>query len=129
MRLGILVALSAFAGCAHPETRIPLRAPDPNGCYVIVYERPLFAGAGDVLNGPARLSTLERLPNTNQANWQRRIRSLRVGARATVRAFAETSFKGHSQRFDPGTPHPQLQQTLSAHIESLEVACVAGTEP
>jgi hypothetical protein len=119
-----ILTLFGLAGCTHAVTRAALRAPNPNGCYAIVYEQPLFGGAGDVLNGPARLSGLERVPNTNEANWHRRIRSLRVGPGATVRAYAETSFKGPSQLFGAGTLHPQLQQALSARIESLEVTCV-----
>jgi hypothetical protein len=121
-----LLTLCAFAGCAVPVTRTAVRAPNPNGCYAIVYERPLFEGAADVVNGPALLATLTRLRTTNEATWQRRIRSLRVGAAATVRAYADTGFKGHSERFAPATEHPQLDQALSARIQSLEVACVDG---
>lgn len=120
-----LLTVLALAGCTrHLAIPTPLRAPNPNGCYATVYERPSFDGAGDVLNGPAKLSTLERLPSTNEPNWNRRIRSLRVGPRAAVTAYVETSFKGHSQRFGPATEHPQLEPALSSRIQSLEVACV-----
>jgi hypothetical protein len=121
-----ILTLVAFAGCAHPVTNSRLRAPNPNGCYTVVYEKPSFEGAGDVLNGPARLPILEQVPQANVRNWQRRIRSLRVGPTATVTAYVGTSFKGHSQQFGPQTEHPRLDQTLSARIQSLEVACVEG---
>ena len=66
--------LSACGG--QPTIRIPLRAPDPSGCYAIVYEQPNFQGAADVLNGPARLLQLTALAQTNYGNWANRIRSL-----------------------------------------------------
>jgi hypothetical protein len=58
--------LIGLIGCAHPSITADLRAPNPNGCYAIVYERPDYKGAGHVLNGPLRLPTLERLSPTNQ---------------------------------------------------------------
>jgi hypothetical protein len=122
-----ILSLLALAGCAHPASGTRLRAPNPNGCYAIVYEKPSFEGAGDVLNGPERLPILERLSQTNETNWRERIRSLRVGPAATVTAYVETGFKGYSRQLGPGTEHPQLEQALSARIQSLEVACVERT--
>jgi hypothetical protein len=121
-----IVALLPVAACAHSVTRPGLRAPNPNGCYAIVYEHPSFGGAGDVLNGPARLPRLEQVPETNQRNWRRRIRSLRVGRAAAVTAYVETAFKGQAQQFGPGTEHPRLDPAISARIQSLELACVDG---
>ena len=118
-----VLTLVATVSCADPVTRPELRAPNPNGCYAIVYERPHFSGTRDLLNGPARLSRLEQLPNTNDTNWQNQIRSLRVGPGATVMAYAEPAFSGHSQQFGPGTEHPRLERALSARIQSLEMAC------
>lgn len=122
-RLAIVI-LFALTGCAHPVTRRALRAPNPNGCYAIVYEQASFGGAGDVLNGPARHSTLERLPGTNQTNWHRRVRSLRVGPGAMVTAYVRTAFQGQRQQFAPATEHLRLEPAFSGRIESLEVACV-----
>ena len=122
-----IVTLFALAGCAHPVIRPALRAPNPNGCYAIIYENPGFEGAGDVLNGPTRLPLLEQVPQTNEVNWQRRIRSLRVGSTATVTVYAQTAFKGYSRRFEPGTERPQLEPALSAQIQSLDVVCLERT--
>jgi hypothetical protein len=118
-----IVTLVALAGCAHPAARHELRAPNPNGCYAIVYEEASFGGKRDVINGPVRLSTLDRLPQTNETNWHRRIRSLGVGPLATVTAYAQTAFQGQRQQFGP-KGYPQLEQAWSGRIESLEVACV-----
>ena len=54
----------------------------------------------------------------------RRIRSLRIGPSATVTAYAETAFKGHSQQFGPADRASATRDALSARIQSLEVACV-----
>ena len=120
-RLAIVFIVSA--GCGHPPLRPGPRAPDPTGCYVIVYEHANFQGAGDMLNGPAHWPSLERLLSTNEANWRKRIRSLRVGRIATVIAYPAQSFRGVSQRFGPETSHPQLDEALSGRIESLDVTC------
>ena len=119
-----IVALLPLAGCAHPVTHQALRAPNPNGCYAIVYEQPSFGGTGDVLNGPAHLTSLAQVPGTNAGNWHKRIRSLRVGASATVTVYVEPAFKGRSQQFGPAKEHPRLDQRLSARIQSLDVACI-----
>jgi hypothetical protein len=119
-RLAIVFIVSA--GCGHPLLQ-PLRPPDPAGCYAIVYERPDFQGAGDVLNGPARWPSLDRLTSTNQSNWRHRIRSLRLGLVATATAYTQTAFTGESQRFGPESAHPKLAPSLTGRIESLEVTC------
>jgi|SRR5436190_769863 len=119
-----IVAILQVAACAHPVTHPRLRAPNPNGCYAIVFEEPSFGGAGDVLNGPARLNGLDQVPETNQGNWRRRIRSLRVGRAAAVTAYVDTAFKRKSQHFAPGTEHPQLDPAILARFQSLELTCV-----
>jgi Peptidase inhibitor family I36 len=121
-RLAFLFLTAAIA-CGRPAIQVGLRAPDPTGCYVIVYERANFSGAGDVLNGPARWPTLERIASTNEKNWRNRIRSLRVGSVATVSVYVDQDFKGASRRFLPKTEHPQLEQAFRGRIESLELAC------
>jgi hypothetical protein len=119
-RLAIVLIVSA--GCGHPPLQ-PLRPPDPAGCYAIVYERPDFQGAGDVLNGPARWPSLDQMTSTNQPDWRHRIRSLRVGLAATVTGYTRPAFTGESQRFDPESSHPQLAPNVSGRIESLELTC------
>jgi hypothetical protein len=119
-----IMALVLLSACAHPATPQRLRAPNPNGCYAIVYEQPSFEGNGDVLNGPARLADLEQIPGTNQTDWHRRIRSLRVGPAASVTAYLEAGFRGGSRQFSPDTEHSQLDQPFSARIQSLDIGCL-----
>jgi hypothetical protein len=129
-----LIALIA-TGCAHAShtsRHMSLPAPNPSGCYVIVYDRADFKGVGDVFNGPGRWPRLERLMQTNAESWRNRIRSLDVGSAATVTAYIDEAFKGHSQRFSPSTHQPRLEARLSGRIESLEITCpapVGGTGP
>ena len=122
-----MLVLSALAvtGCAdNPKPAVTaLRAPNPNGCYVMVYDQPEFRGAGDVFNGPARWASLEGLLQTNERNWRERIRSLRVGQTATLTVYAAPGFNGDSRQFPSGSEHPRLDPALSARIESLEFIC------
>jgi hypothetical protein len=122
-----IVMLVALPGCAHTVAQTGLRAPNPNGCYAIVYEGPSYRGADDVFNGPARLPTLDQITLISGANWHRRIRSLRVGPAATVTAYIETAFMGRSRQFGPATEHARLDDAFSARIQSLEVTCVDRT--
>jgi hypothetical protein len=119
-RLAIVLFVSA--GCGHAPLQT-LRPPDPAGCYAIVYERPDFQGAGDVLNGPARWPSLDRLTSTNQPDWRHRIRSLRVGLVGTLTAYTKVAFTGESQRFGPESVHAKLAQNVTGRIESLELTC------
>jgi hypothetical protein len=122
VRLLILMA-AVVTSCARPPMRVGLPAPNPNGCYVMMYERPEFQGVGDVLNGPGRWATLVGLSRTNEENWRNRIRSLRTGDAADVTVYTTRDFTGESGRFQPGTDHARLNTTLSGRIESLQLAC------
>ena len=109
--------------CADRPIRVELRAPNPNGCYVIVYERPDYQGAGEVLDGPVRLRSLERVPLTKDEDWRNRIRSLRVGRAAIVSVYVNVDFTGDSRLLPPGTEQPRIENALAAGIESLQVSC------
>jgi hypothetical protein len=121
-----LMALLGITGCAHEPRRVGLGvpAPNPNGCYVFVYDRRDWQGAGVVLNGPARWPNLEGL-RANQENWRNRIRSVDVGPAATVTVYTDAAFTGVSRRFAPSSKQARLDSDLSARIESLDLACPA----
>jgi hypothetical protein len=125
-RLAILPLLASTA-CATSYLPPALRAPSPSGCYVIVYERPNFEGAGDVLKGPARFPSLEHLSQTNNENWRNRIRSLRLGAAATLTAYTDRGFEGEARRFPSRTEQPRLEPAFAGRIQSLEVTCDGKT--
>jgi hypothetical protein len=117
--LVILVGLSA---CQHGAVYVPLRAPNPNGCYVTLFAKPRFAGEADLVNGPLRWATLDRLSQTNSESWNNRIRSLRVGRAATLKAYTKPQFAGDARQFGAGTAHASLDR-FSGHIQSLELTC------
>jgi hypothetical protein len=99
-----------------------MTAPNPNGCYVKVFDQPQLRGAADFLNGPMRYSTLARL--ANGANWANRIRSLEVGPGATATAWAEVNYAGTSMELRVDTRYTTLPTGLVGSIESIDVRCV-----
>jgi hypothetical protein len=123
-----VIAAIAIAGCAHKPHRVGLGlpSPNPNGCYVLVYDQPDWRGAGVVLNGPARWPSLERLLAAEE-NWRNRIRSIAVGPVATATAHTDAAFRGASRRLAPNSQHPRLENELNARIESLELSCSQPT--
>jgi peptidase inhibitor family I36 len=123
MRRSILLAFTILANCRHSSVHIPLPAPNPNGCYVMVFDRPDFLGTGDVWNGPGRWSSLEGLRHTRRDGWRNQIRSLRVGTAAVVTIFTDADFSGESRQLPPDSDHSQLDAVFSASIESLRLEC------
>jgi hypothetical protein len=121
--------LLLVTACAPSLGPAPLRAPNPNGCYAIIYERPDFSGAADMLNGPVRLATLERMPQTNYPDWESRIRSLRVGRAATLTVYTESGFRGSNRQFTSDSELPRLDESVSGQIKSLQLVCVARPGP
>src|SRR5262245_33442846 len=119
----IVTALMCVFGCAHqpPALHVAMTAPNPNGCYVQVFEMNRFAGAADYLNGPMRYATLTRLPNG--ARWSKRIRSVRMGPIATAIAWTDTDFKGRSMQMASDRTYPVLDSGFDGEIESLAIAC------
>ena len=120
--------LLVLAGCASKPSRegLGLPAPNPNGCYVFVYDRPEWQGVGAVLNGPDKWSNLERLL-LNDEDWRNRIRSIDVGPAATVTVYTDAAFTGMSRRFGPRSKAARLDGEINARIESLEIGCQANT--
>jgi hypothetical protein len=115
--------LFLMANCGRPPLPVGLPAPNPNGCYVTVFDRVGFRGIGDVWNGPGRWASLEDFRQTRRDGWRNRIRSLRVGHTATVTVFTDVDFRGESRQFPAGSEHAQLDATISARVESLEISC------
>ena len=102
-----------------------MRAPNPSGCYVMIFEEAGFGEANDVLNGPGRWASLDGLSETNYPKWANRIRSLRVGGAANVTAFTDARFRGRSESYEPESELPALNPALSGNIESLSIQCLS----
>lgn len=129
MRIVLITLTAALGACAARDPRIGMHAPNPNGCYVMVFRGPAFTDASDLLNGPGRWPRLDHLADAHHRQWANEIRSLRVGDAATVVTFAEENYLGLSTEFPPGSESAVLPPQLTANIESLQMVCsqlVAG---
>src|SRR5687768_16908455 len=120
------ILLASALACGSAPPRLPMRAPNPNGCSVTIFAQPGIAPAPDVWNGPGKWPSLETLRETNHSSWTNRIRSLRVGPAATVTAFTQPKFAGQSEQYPAGAAHPMLTPPFSTTIQSLEIACNAS---
>jgi hypothetical protein len=116
----VAAILCASVACASSRDTIGSRAPNPNGCYVQVWDAPNNAGLGDYINGPAKLVQLQDLPG--QRSWRNKIRSLRVGPAASVTVWSDENFGGNSLRLVE-VEYMQLPDALSGKIESMQIAC------
>lgn len=58
-------------------------------CWVDIYDKPELAGSHVRIEGPTELPSLKNLPG---GDWNNRIESLRVGAKAEVVAFTRENF-------------------------------------
>jgi hypothetical protein len=123
-RYAALLTVLSLSACGGEPKQITIGppAPNPNGCYAFVYDRPDFNGLSAVLNGPGRWFTLERV-QVDQVDWRNRIRSLEVGGAATVTVYTEIGFTGASRQFLPGIRLTGLDDALSANIESVQMTC------
>ena len=97
--------------------------PNPNGCYVVLFERPDFKGLNDLLNGPRKWRSLDIIPEANHSRWTNRLRSLRLGPTAVVTVFTQPDFRGQGREYRAGTDHVSLPPEVSAKIQSLTIAC------
>lgn len=123
---GVLVVVALVGtACATRQqaARFAMNAPDPNGCYVQVYDGERFLGARDFINGPRRYATLRGLPNG--AVWANRIRSLKVGPAATVTVWSDPDFQGRSMQIRVDRAYSALIEGFVAEIESMDVQCIA----
>jgi hypothetical protein len=93
--------------------------PNPEGCFVQVWDGPQFTGVTDYINGPQAYSTLRDLPGARV--WRNRIRSLKTGVRVRAIVYGEEHFTGPSQRLQSDTEYPML--ALSGRIASINIDC------
>ncbi len=128
MQLLLLVSITvALTGCAasipvgrQTETSMP----HPGGCFVQVWDRPMFAGLFDYINGPQNYPSLRDLPGG--WGWSgERIWSAKVGPDATVRLFVEEDAQGASMTLRAGTDYPTFPETLAGKAKSAAVMCAA----
>lgn len=92
-------------------------------CWVWVFEDANFQGENDVLCGPFKRGDLRKMPNAHNKDWTDGIGSMRVGPRATLRAWESDNFEGPSFFVEAGVAIPSLEAADRDQIESLELFC------
>ena len=119
------LAAAVLAGCAKEPVLGGLggNAPNPNGCYIFIYDQEDWRGQRVVLNGPGRWQSVERLQRNDDKDWRNNIRSIEVGASATVTVFTELDYRGIAQQFGPASDPARFNGSLSSGIESLALSC------
>ena len=116
---------AVLAGCATEPVLGGLggNAPNPNGCYVFIYDQENWRGQRVVLNGPGKWQSVERLRRNDKKDWRNNIRSIEIGASATVTVYTELNYRGIAQQFGPASDPARFNGSLSAGIESLALSC------
>ena len=118
----VVILVGLLPACHVRRSSISHRtAPNPTGCFIEVFAKEGFEGPRDFINGPAKHWKLDELPF--DANWHRRIRSLRVGPSATVTVWTREGFEGESLRFGPDRNHPRMIEEFSGKVASLQIGC------
>jgi len=120
----LICAITGVTSCATAPT-LPLvstAAPNPNGCFAFVFERPGFNGSRYVLDGPLRVAPLATVVSPN-GDWDRRIRSARLGDTAAVTVYADPNLSGRSGRFGRGATVSQNEGGLTGRMQSLKLDC------
>ena len=124
MRPALVLALVLVSGCAHDATRTSdvfnRTMPNPEGCFLQVWDGSQYGGVSDFINGPREYPNLREMPNNR--TWRNRIASLRVGPQANATAFTDENFQGTRMTFEADTNHALLPENVSAQIESLRIA-------
>lgn len=97
--------------------------PNPNGCFVQVWDRPDFGGVFDYINGPQHYPSLRDMPGGRI--WTDRIHSAKVGPDATVMLYADENAQGATITLRADTEYRRLPVALDGTAESLTVGCVS----
>lgn len=116
-----LIAAMSIACAGRVSRQGETTMPNPEGCFVQVWDGPQFTGVTDYINGPQAYSTLRDLPGARV--WRNRIRSLKTGVRVRAIVYGEEHFTGPSQRLQSDTEYPMLSVALSGRIASINIDC------
>jgi len=100
--------------------------PDPQGCFVQVWNNAGFAGFSDFINGPNRYVHLRDLPQ--RRSWKDRIGSLRLGPAATAVVWSGEEFRGESLQLTADSHEQKTFASLPMKIQSLDIRCDARAE-
>ena len=101
--------------------------PNPEGCFVHVWDGPRVTGRSQFVNGPRSYPTLNAL--ATEEVWAKRIRSAQVGPAATVTAWTGENLTGVSFVFQADREYPTLPPGVDRTIESMSISCAFTGPP
>ena len=96
--------------------------PNPEGCFVQVWNDAGFAGTSDFINGPTQYGHLRDLPH--RRSWKDRISSLRLGPGASAMVWSREQFAGQSLWLTADGEEQGAFAVLPLEIQSLDIRCV-----
>ena len=125
--IAVLTIVGLSAGCgARQSPSLTRTMPNPEGCFVQVWNDAGFAGFSDFINGPNRYVHLRDLPH--RRTWKDRIGSLRLGPAATAVVWSGEEFSGESLLLTADSRNQQAFAALPMKIQSLDIRCVTRPE-
>ena len=119
--VGTFAAAMSLLGCAGRMRQGETTMPNPEGCFVQVWDGPHLTGITDYINGPKAYLTLRDLPGARV--WRNRIRSMKTGVAARATVYGDENFQGASLRLSPDREYRTLADNLSGRIASMNVEC------
>ena len=118
---GTFAVVVGLLGCAGRIRQGETTMPNPEGCFVQVWDGPQLTGITDYINGPKAYLTLRDLPGARV--WRNRIRSVKTGVAARATVYGEENFQGPTLRLLPDREYRTFAEGLSGRIASMNVEC------
>jgi len=127
LRLGAILFLFTLIACeASRQPFAGMTMPNPDGCFVQVWDAPNFSGAADFINGPRVYASLRDMPGSRR--WDNRIRSIKVGPAASATLWADEQLQGTSVRLRTDSQYPRLTDVMDAQVESMQIECATAPD-
>jgi hypothetical protein len=117
-RAWLILLMVLSAGCSARLGYATRTMPNPDGCYVQVWDRPGFTGSSDFINGPFQHRHLRDL--AGRRSWDDRIRSMAPGPSTSAVAWSGEDFSGRSLVV---TADRGPLAAVPVDIQSLDIRC------
>ncbi len=101
--------------------------PNPDGCFVQVWDGQRFMGGSQFVNGPRSYPTLNAL--ATEEGWAKRIRSAQAGPAATVTAWTGENLTGVNFVLQADHEYPTLPPGFDRTIASMSISCAFRGPP
>jgi hypothetical protein len=122
---GTLLTLFVIGCGARAPRQGETTMPNPEGCFVQVWDGPRHTGITDYVNGPKAWPNLRDMPGARV--WANRIRSMKTGVTARAIVYAGENFEDANIRLVPDRDYPVLPEAISGRIASMNIECIQPT--